>query len=231
MTTLQFKQRSKSALIFAILFSSILAHTSPIECLMTENISDQNYETKVAIPISENGTGQEQISKSEGGMTSAFFQVKEPQAVWTLLDPETKKPLSALFNSNEGTFNRLQIIPASGDQYLELECARGQQTPSIKKPSSFACQLIEKNGTDRIEQKFTLPVAQNGHDIFPLPEAKLNPLSGWVLGYNGLIVIYFQNKKTYSGMTALGSWDAEVGLSWSPSIDPGQAILNCQPKF
>lgn len=217
-----------------ILFASllpILAQASDISCLLTENAQNQDYESTFVVPLDSHGDGNYQIKKSAGGLTQAELLIQNSQSRWTMIDPSTGKPLITLFSAHEGFSSRIQMIPnVSTNDYLMLDCGRGEYTPLQKKPSSFKCLLTEKNSQSEYEQTFIVPVATGGHDIFPLPQAKISPLGGWVLGYNGVVVVFFQNQNTYSGITVLGPWDSDIGVSWFPSSDETKASLICQPQ-
>lgn len=217
-------------ILFASLFP-VLAYASDFSCLLTESSGNQDFESSFMISLDPQGNGNYQIQKSAGGLTSANLQVQNSHSTWTMMDPSTGKPLTTFFSAKEGTSSRIQIIPSTDhNDYILLDCGRGESAPPQEKPTSFACLLSEKTSIAQLEHSFTVPVASSGHDIFPLPKAQISPLGGWVLAYNGMIAIFLQNQNTYSGITALGSWDSEIDVSWYPSSDETQVSLICRPQ-
>lgn len=224
----------KTAYIIAVvgLIVSNIALASDYACTLTEGAGGKEFESGFAIALDANGAGQHQLDRSSGGLTSGTFLVQQNQTLWRLLDPSTGKTVSATFPAGEGSFSRMQLLPGGNEDYVVTDCQRGAITDSALKPNGFACTLTEILNGVRTVAAFDVPVGISGHDIFPLPAGAIAPLAGWVLGYNGSFVMFLHNKELYHGITAVGSWEGPMALSWSPGPTDatGEVILSCHAR-
>lgn len=219
----------KATLLSLVALASLPAYAGEYACMLSEKVSEKDFENAFSIPLDESGQGRYSLERSEGGLTAAKFELRDGLAFWQLRDPATGLQTSASFSGGEGSFARMQLIPGDGLDYLMMDCQRGEITPSLIRPKFFRCALIEKMGTVQSVTPFDVPIAQSGHDTHALPKAKIPSLNGWVLGYAGSMVVFITNENLHHGVTTVAAWDQGTTLSWHPGVGSSLATVSCAP--
>ena len=208
-----------------ILFSSFV-HAAKVTCQVNEVFSGQESNRQV---IFEGGPD----NKSRWNVDFAFgpgqVVLMNDELSLTVEDPTTKKNISAKLGALPGGFSRLQVIPDEvKNDYLMMDCQVEGSSP-FKIATGAKCVLSETAGASHYDTSFDVPVAKSGHDIFALPEAKLAPLTGWVMMYNGVLMTSIQNSDTSTSVTALANWEQPTLVSWFPSKQNINVTVSCQP--
>lgn len=221
----------KIALGFLFVLPAIARSSTPIQCSMSEHVKGIDYTLEQSLSPDSTGHALWSVEKTPGGLTGFKLQVTGNRTLWSVVDPLNKKEIKGEFPSFEGSFSRLQIIPFSeSTDYLLLECSQGDNS-STKSPLLFDCLLEEAAGTQKLSTKFQIPLAQSGHEINVLPPSQISPVKGWVIAYNGSLVLFMENSQTNAGLTSVSSWDEISTLSWYPSSQNIKTSVSCKPHF
>lgn len=199
-------------------------------CQLSESYFDLNFESSFSFPLNAAGEGIYDLASSKGGLTSGTFVVQAGRSIWRLVDSTTG--LMTTFSSSAAEGDSAKLFFMSGidtdDRSLNIGCRRGEPVVSPKTPAAFACMLSEVYKGDRTEVSFTVPVASGGHDYTDLPPHKIPLLGGWVMPYDGNVIVFLNHKEVYHGVTALGSWAGGISLTWHP-VDGAEATVSCDP--
>lgn len=183
-----------------------------MNCTLSESLKDLTEEREIHVPMSQRISGTAPfttpLSRVPGSVRLTPVNGADEGSI-SLVDPESKHITRVAFPAAPGKFSRLLWMGTDGN--VQIDCVRSEESPAVPPPSRLACEVQSLGQTT----KFDADLSVSGHDVRPFP----GEVDGWVLGYNGIIVIFFRNKETFAGITAMGSWDGEVRASWFPELN------------
>ncbi|NUM88108.1 MAG: hypothetical protein HUU37_02785 [Bdellovibrionales bacterium] len=197
-----------------------------LECSLSETTAGKDFDLALKLDLSGRSSGSIAFaspgSTSWGSLTLRKDAPGGPDMTTVaIFDPRTKLPIRTKTDGSPGSFSRVLL---SSDDSIQIDCQRQGDPEPAPAPDHLECELKELIGNTGIQ--FQVPVATSGHDVHELPD--FHGTSGWVLGYNGVIVLFSQNKSTLNGATALGGWANRASLDWYPSGDKNvQVSLSC----
>lgn len=209
-----------------LIMTGHLANAKTMSCQVSEKFAGKEASGEVQFEFA-NKTGVAEFQSLFGAVK---IELNGEQMTAVVVDSKLNKPITAKFAAAEGDSSRLQIIPnEKTDDYFMMDCQiEGHGVGTA--PTGAICNMNEIAGSQKFSTEFEIPLAQNGHDFTELPQAKIAPLAGWVMLYNGVLITFIQNKDVYTGITGMGSWSQPVSLSWFPSSQNIKVELTCIPK-
>lgn len=214
-------------IILPICLLSSFAQASKLACQLSEVFSGQQINRELLFETGADNKSKWNVDFAFGPGQVFFDGIN---LTVTLTDPTLRKPVKAQMGALDGQFSRIQLIPdGRSNDYLMMDC-ESSGVLKVRDVTGASCSLLETAGSSQIETAFEVPLAANGHDIFPLPEAKLAPISGWVMVYNGILMTNIQNVNLLTSVTAIANWGQPTFVSWYPSPQNVQVAVSCQPK-
>lgn len=218
---------AKILFVFLLTVCSV-GHASNLTCQLTEKLAGKEATQEIAFSVPETN---QMSGEFFSGFGKGKIVLENDQLSLTLIDPRFKKSVIGRLGALPGHFTRLQIIPDERrTDYLIIDCQRDGYS-EYQDVDFASCELTETAGSKSFKSKFEVPLAQNGHDFSPLENIKIAPLTGWVMLYNGALIVTLQNKDLLTSLTGMGSWDQPVFVSWYPSAQNIRVDLSCQPKI
>ncbi|GIL16422.1 MAG: hypothetical protein BroJett040_01730 [Oligoflexia bacterium] len=220
--------KSMKTLILFVVFSVFsFSAQAKLICSLSESIQDHKADLEFEMPLTE-GRGQLLFSSLAGVKTQGDMKIENGISTIRVLDSKTNRYLTSSSKVSEGSFSRIMVVPpAQTADSVEIDCRDSAEIPVVEH-KQIDCVLTEQAGSAKFETPFTAPVATNGHDIFELPKAKLANISGWIIGYQGALILFMMNEKHDFSATGMGLLSGSVGLSWYPSEQNIRVDLKCQ---
>lgn len=222
--------------IFAvfIMLSYVSVQANDFLCNVKEKVNNVVSKKMVDIKLNELSEGLISLEKNQEFKTAGTICLKDQATRWSILDSTTGYLIEAKTGLSDGATSQVMLLgPVDKDEFFITECVYGGSIQKdTKAPINMACSIEEQSNEQFSNQvDFTVPIAKNGHDKFAMPISSGNIGQGWVLAYNGILLVFIQNTQTYAGVTALGSWDKAVSLAWYPNKENKKIQVRCQPNF
>lgn len=213
--------------LLASLSYALPAHAK-LSCTLSEAIGESKAEVQFEMPLTSDGRGTLDFSSLNGVKTRGDIRMENGTGIVRVLDNQSKRYFSASSKVGPGAYSRFLIVPpAQTADSVEIDCEDSEEI-QIMPRRALDCLLTERAGATKIETPFRAPVAQNGHDVFALPKGKLLNFSGWVLGYQNVLVLFMMNPSQDASITSMGTISGPVSLSWYPTPQDIEVELRCE---